>query len=169
MDVHKLDFIVPYKELIKEFEASEEFQKLDADFEVVTKEYGKGVAYKTLVDLTEDDNVIYAKRKGRYIYTKFVDGKDVKNEVSRVTFVLKRNNINNKQYFLITMYPGEQSKKEPEDKNIKSLNELMECIGFWRKKALILREEDIEMDTIMKDCPYDGYLINRALELWEEQ
>lgn len=153
MEAHKGEFIIPYTELYKKFEKSEEFKTISGDFIVITKQFNEIVGYNNLVTIDEKDNVIYAKRLNRNIYSKFVKCREAK-ESSKVVFVVKRNKYDIDNFNLITMFPGHKSEKEPEDMNITDKSELIACLNFWKEKALIWQDDIIDNDTITEKCPY---------------
>lgn len=154
MEVHEGEFKIPYIELIKEFESSYEFQNSSDDFIVTTKEFGQIVGLEKVVKLLPEEKIIYAKRKGRDIYSKFVQRDEKGIETNKVVFILNRSRNNPSEYYMVTMFPGNGSKKEPEDKSIKDIKELEECLDFWQDRAFILEEDLIQMDTMTTELPY---------------
>ena len=160
MEVHEGDFKIQYMNLIKEFESSDEFQNSSDDFIVTTKEFGQIVGLEKVVKLLPEEKIIYAKRKGRDIYSKFVQRDEKCIYTNKVVFILNRNKNNPKEYYMVTMFPGSGSEKEPEDKSIKDIEELEKCLDFWEDRAFIFEEDLIQMDTMTTKLPY-RYLYDR--------
>ena len=154
MEVHEGDFKMPYMELIKEFESSTEFQNSSEDFIVTTKDFGQIVGLEKVVKILSGETILYAKRKGRDIYSKFVQRDEKGIETNKVVFILNRSRNNLSEYYMVTMYPGNGSEKEPEDKSIKDIQELEKCLDFWEDRAFILEEDLIQSDTITRQMPY---------------
>jgi len=160
MEVHKKEFISPYDTLIDKFEKSKEFQKIDEDFTQIEFNFGQAVGFKMLVDTTEQDGIIYAKRIGRDTYTRFVKTKEYYYKTSNVVFILSRNKNCKDEFYMITMFPGNRSEKEPTDKNIKNKEELEKSLKFWKDKALIFDKSIVQQNTIIYECPYSNLLTN---------
>ncbi|MDY4544815.1 MAG: hypothetical protein SPE00_05840 [Bacilli bacterium] len=152
MEIHRNDFLVDYNKLIREFEVSEEASKLDKEFISIQYDFKRIVGISGVIDVNKYDDVVYAKRIGRKIYSKFVRNITEGIETSKVIFILRKNI--DREYFLITMFPGEMSEREPEDKNINTFEELMQSLNFWKNKAFIWKEKIIDLDTITYECPY---------------
>lgn len=155
MVAHEQDFFLPYEELIHICEEKGCFDKLNQGFEILEIELDMDIGHCNLVEVDENDLVIYAKRFGRDIFTKFVKGKEP-TRTNRLVVILKRSNKNHKEYSLITMYPGKKSCKEPQDKNIRTKQELVESLEFWSDKALIYDESIIQPHSIRTSCPYQN-------------
>lgn len=153
MKIHKDDFLINWCELIEKCNDNNVFNNLNKDFEIKTIEFDEDIGYSSLVTVTEDDDIVYAKRKGRSTYTKFVRNKK-KELVKSVVFILKRRRRNKDQYYLITMFPGVGNYKEPEDINIKNERELKDSLEFWCNHALVFDEEIIKVDSLESECPY---------------
>lgn len=92
------------------------------------------------VETTPEDEIVYAKRKGRKWKSRMVKNR-TPTPSNKLTFVVKRckNNI----YRLLTAYVGGQSEREPDDTNIRTDEEYERCVEFWSNHALIYIEEDI--------------------------
>lgn len=154
MVAHEKDFIKGYEILIKKFEKSPEFQKLDNNFCKISFEFEEEIGFLNVVKIEQDEKVIYAKRKGRDIFSKFVR-KDCKRiKTNKVVFSLKKSNKNSNEYFLITMFPGEACEKEPQDKSIKDSIELKKCLEYWENRAFIYDESIVDKSTIQNEMPY---------------
>jgi hypothetical protein len=158
MGAHKKDFFRNWEEELNYIQADSLIHSLTKDFEVMTIELSKPTGFSALVETTEKDDVVYAKRVGRETYTRFVKNKE-KEITSNLVVILKRNKFNPEEYYLITMYPGTESLKEPEDINISSKDELLKSIDFWNRHALIYDESIIDKSTIKTYCPYKNMLL----------
>lgn len=154
MVAHKKEFIEPFENLIKEFEMSKEFQRLEDDFCKITFNFNRDIGFNTVINTGLNEKVIYAKRIGRELYSKFVKRKELGAKTSKVVFILNKNKKDENLYFLITMFPGEECEKEPEDKSIKDIIELEKCLNFWRNRAFIYDESLIDINTIRYSMPY---------------
>ena len=158
MVAHEHDLFLSYEELIHICEEKGCFNKLYEGFVILEINFDMDIGYCNLVKVDENDEVIYAKRSGRNIYTKFVKGKEPTITNSLVV-ILKRSYNNHKEYSLITAYPGNKSCKEPQDKNIRTKQELVESLKFWSDKALVYDKSIIQPNSIRTCCPYkDLYL-----------
>lgn len=158
MEAHENDFIVNWEELIKICKEDGKFNHLHKPFEIHKVEFQFNVGYCNCVDTDIDDEIIFAKRHDREPYTRFVKNKEAK-LVKSVIFILNKNRKNFGEYYLVTMFPGTESFKEPEDLNIKSKIELTECLEFWQNHALIYDEEIIDINTMKNYCPYKNLYI----------
>lgn len=173
MVAHQKEFIEPFENLIKEFEMSKEFQKLEDDFCKITFNFNRAIGFNTVINTGINEKVIYAKRIGREIYSKFVKRKELGVKTSKVVFILNKNKREEDSYFLITMFPGEECEKEPEDKSIKDISELEKCLNFWKNRAFIYDESLIEINTIRYVMPYKELYkrlnTEQALQVFESE
>lgn len=154
MVAHEKDFIIGYESLIKKFEKSPEFQKLDNNFCKVPFEFEEEIGFLSVIKIKQDESCIYAKRKERPLYSKFVKRNGERMKTNKALFILKKNNKNSNEYFLITMFPGEECEKEPQDKSIKDSIELKKCLEYWENRAFIYDESIVEKSTIQNEMPY---------------
>jgi len=153
LQVHQDQFSISYQNLISYMKNNRTFENLDKDFIEMVVEFPFNVGYSYLCKVEENDNIIYAKRKGRSMYSKFlIGGKST--EINKCVVVLKRSNDNPHEYFMITMFPGEYCIKEPQDKNIKSDAERESIMEFWDKHAFVFNSSEIDKSTITKVCPH---------------
>ena len=153
MEVHKKEFLYDWEELLNLAVNEGKLNNLNKDFEIVKIDFLSNIGYCTLIGTSEDDEIVYAKRHNRDIYSRFVKDRKV-NLVKSVVLILNRNRKDLNEYYLVTMYPGNISHKEPEDLNIKSKNELIESLEFWGNHALIYDEYIIQIESIKSFCPY---------------
>lgn len=164
MVAHQKEFIEPFENLIKEFEMSKEFQNLEDDFCKITFNFNRAIGINTVINTEVNEKVIYAKRIGRDVYSKFVKREELGAKTSKVVFILNKNKKAEYSYFLITMFPGEECEKEPEDKSIKDISELEKCLNFWRNRAFIYDERLIDVNTIRYSMSYEKLYKNQALK-----
>ncbi len=158
MEVHKKDFVFNWEELIRKCEADGKFDNLYKSFEIITIEFSFIVGHCSLIQTKPNDDIVYAKRNGREIYTRFI--RNAKAEpTSSIVFILNRSKSSIDEYYLITMFPGEQNFKEPEDINISSKEELLDCLNFWKDYALIYDESIVDVNSIKRYCPYKNLYI----------
>lgn len=133
MQVHK-DVYPLLEEAFSMFTPTKEtIQKTVVTFDRII---GATICVKT----TPEDEIVYAKRKGRKWKSRMVKNR-VPTPSSELTIVVKRckNNI----YRLLTAYVGGQSEREPDDINIRSDEEYDRCVAFWNEHALLYIEQDI--------------------------
>ena len=75
-------------------------------------------------------------------------------KTNKCVVVLKRSNINDNEYYLITMFPGEHLVKEPQDRNFETEESRQSAFEFWSNHALIFNPKIIDLDSIEYECPY---------------
>lgn len=154
MESHKGDFLYDWEILIKLAMEEGKFNSLNKNFEVINIEFqGKNIGYCSLVKTAQGDEIIYAKRLNRNIYTRFIKNKRPI-LTNSMTIILNRNRKKSNEYYLITMFPGDESFKEPEDLNIRTKEELIECLEFWEKHALTYDKSIIQENSVIDYCPY---------------
>lgn len=96
------------------------------------------------VETTDDDEIVYATRKGRKWPSRMVKNR-MPMPSDELTLVVKlcKHNI----YRLLTAYIGGFSEREIDDHNIKTQEDKRVSIHFWSNHALIYNEDDIQ-DTV---------------------
>lgn len=152
MEAHKGDFLIDYNKLIREFEVTKEAENLNEEFVKIEHDFKKIIGISGVVNVNKDEKIVYAKRIGREIYSKFALNIKEGIKTSKVVFILKKYKY--KEYFLVTMFPGEISEKEPEDSNINTIKELKESLSFWKDRAFVWNEKIVDLKTIQVKCPY---------------
>ncbi|WP_332558311.1 hypothetical protein [Clostridium sp.] len=158
MEAHKKHFVFNWDEFIRKCEANGKFDNLHKPFEIITIEFPFIVGNCNLIQTKPNDDIVYAKRIGREIYTRFI--RNAKAETTNsIIFILNRSKNRIGEYYLITMFPGKQNFKEPEDINISSKEELLDCLKFWRDHALVYDESIIDVNSIKRYCPYKNLYI----------
>lgn len=154
MGAHESQFTMPYELLIQKLEFNKELMETKEDFIKIEENYSVNVGYNSVVKILPDEKIIYAKRKNRDLYSKFVVRDSKGEETNKVQFILKRNAHDKEAFNVITMFPGNTSEKEPEDKTIQNIDELERCLEFWEDKAFIYDESIVDVDTITTENPY---------------
>ena len=161
MEAHKNDFVVDWNELLKKCEEKGEFNHLNKPFEILKIKFMFNIGYSNCIETEEDDEVIFAKRVCRDTYTRFVKNKSAR-LVNSAVFILNKNKYKSGEYYLVTMFGGEVSYKEPEDLNISCKEELNDCLSFWGNNALIYDESIIDKSSVKGYCPYKNLYISVA-------
>lgn len=100
-----------------------------------------------VVKISENDKLVWAQRKGRKLYSKFVLNK--KTEPTKYfSIIFKR--YTSYTYLLLTCYKGKKSEREVSDtfKEKKS-------VDFWNRHAFVWGSEEVELPVLLKD-PYEN-------------
>ncbi|QGU96418.1 hypothetical protein GOM49_16125 [Clostridium bovifaecis] len=154
MEVHKKQFILPYKNLIKYMQLKGEFKQVKDKFVEMVIDFPFDIGYTQLCEITSGHKIVYAKRKNRDIYSKFtLNGRS--RLINKCVVVLKQSFENPDEYYLITMFPGEHIVKEPQDRNIKDKEEIKKVLEFWNNHALTFNPKEINLESIIYDCPFE--------------
>ena len=152
---HNDDFFKGWKATFELLQEKGAFNDLKEPIERLEVALDEPIGYCTLVDTTDEDEIVYAKRLERELYTRFVKDREP-SLIAHVVVILKKDEEVEDSYRLITMYPGRRSEKEPEDIKIESKEELIRSLNFWSKKALIYNEDIIEEGSQKDYCPYQN-------------
>jgi hypothetical protein len=118
---------------------SEDFIEKEITFDFAI---GKSICFQT----NESDTIIYAKRKNRNGHSRFVLNKSPL-ETNSIFVVLKKTEIG---YLIITIYCGRKAHREPFDPLA-----TREDFKFWQSHALMYNENEILIDSITTECPWD--------------
>ncbi len=110
------------------------------------KDLGDVVGYMDLVKTTPEDEIVYAKRPNRDIYTRFVKNKE-QTETSYVTCVLER--VDDTTYELWSAWVGRLLPTFPGDEN-----ETPESKSFWSEHALVWGTQTVQPGTETDICPW---------------
>lgn len=153
MEVHENSFIIPYANLINVCIQNGTFQGITKEFQSLIIEFPYNIGLSKMSEVNETDKIFYAKRIGRTIFTKFVEGKQTK-LINKCVICLKQSQNKKYEYFPITMFPGEDIIREPEDRSIKDSFDLETTLKFWERHAIIFEDEMIDNTTVVKECPY---------------
>jgi hypothetical protein len=153
MLVHQNDFNIPYNKLIKYMENKGYFENLQDGFVEMVVELPFNIGYNSMVETDDTHKIVYAKRKGRNIYSRLTLSGE-KTLTNKCVVILKQNYTNSSGYYVITMFPGEYLVREVQDRNIKSKEERKRVLDFWNKHALAIDFTEIDCETITSKCPY---------------
>ncbi|WP_456276428.1 hypothetical protein [Bacillus sp. AK128] len=153
MEVHQKDFFSDWKEILRSYEEEGYFDHLTNQSEKVFITSPEPIGITSLVDTDENSEIVYAKRKERNLYTRFVKHRQGSITNSFVVILNKSRHKEN-EYFLVTMFPGKGAYREPEDPNISTKEELNESLLFWSSHALVFDESTIDRTTVTPICPY---------------
>jgi len=105
-------------------------------------DFVKTIGMTNCVETTDNDEIIFAIRKGRKNLSRFIMHSKMK-PTSIVTTVLKKIP---EGYILITAYFGPKAPPEPWDPHAES-----DSIPFWSKHALVWNKDEIIHGTETKD------------------
>lgn len=109
---------------------------------------GRIIGESTCVETTASDDVVYALRKKRQGYTRFV--KNRKPIPSSKAVVILKYDEDQKWYILITAFVGNKSEPEPWDRNATPNSK-----PFWDTHALIFDGSyELVPNTETKTCPW---------------
>ncbi|WP_246941801.1 hypothetical protein [Bacillus pinisoli] len=168
MEAHKNDFFYDWQEIVKNYEQEGYFSDLSNQSEKLIIHSPEPIGISSLVGTDENSEIVYAKRKERKIYTRFVKNR-VGSKTNSFVVILNRTRNNNNHYLLVTMFPGTGAYKEPEDPTILTKRELIESLLFWENHALVFDKSTIDYTTITPICPYkdlyNGLPINNFRKL----
>lgn len=115
-------------------EALPAIETLEQDQVVIERDLGRNVGTTNLVETSEGDKIVYAKRKGRDVYNRFVKGKEI-TPTSYIVVVLRKVGDG---YILWTAMCGRLLPPEAYDQN-----------SEWSKThAMVFDENLIQMDTL---------------------
>lgn len=107
------------------------------------------IGKSSCVPITWEDEIVYAKRKGRMVYSKFVKNRMLIPTDCISIFLMKKQDI----YLIKTCYYGEYT---PIDEFDNSDNSSEERFSFWNNHALVFGSEPIDVRTITSTCPWSG-------------
>lgn len=155
MACHDNEFLEGWEKTFEQLRLEGTFDYLKGDVERIVTTFDTPIGYSMLLETTDDDEIIYAKRLERNLYTRFIKGKEPGYSY-QVMCILKKSQQVNDAYELITMYPGGNSEKEPEDLHIQDKEEMKRSLLFWRNRALIYIKENIEPGSEKDYCPYQN-------------
>jgi hypothetical protein len=120
-------------------------------FIVKQLDFAYPVGKSNCIIIKDDDEIIYAIRKGRKGHTKFVKGRNPE-PTNSITIVLKKTDS---FYTIITAFHGAKAEVEPWD-----LNATQASLKFWNHHALINGSEPFEYSSVTNTCPWDCNSVN---------
>lgn len=119
--------------------------KIKGEIIRINKDMGEIVGLTDLVETNKKDEIIYAIRPLREIYTRFVKGKK-SSPTSWVTIDIRKENNG---YFLYTAFVGHLIPSFPGGDYLSGQSK-----KFWSKHALVWGCEEIVSGTETKKCPW---------------
>lgn len=140
-------------------EAIKQIWSDDKDYIIKKIPFGSDIGYLYCVTVKPTDEFIYAKRKGRKYYTRFVKGKKPK-KCNSMMVILKRNIYGKKiTYRIISAFIGVSSDTDQwsNHNELQEKHELLQkkiSYSYWKKHALIWGSEEIQEDTILTEKEY---------------
>jgi hypothetical protein len=129
--------------LLKDFLSKQSFHE---DKLFIENDNGRVIGHTDLVEVTDKDDIVYAKRLNRDNYTKFVKNR-VPPTTTYFTFLLYKDNAGN--YELASTWIGQLCPSFPDDANATS-----ESKPFWDKHALVFGNQAIQKDILTTICPW---------------
>jgi hypothetical protein len=118
----------------------------EKEFIEIELKFPQIIGTSSCVTINNNDNIIYAKRKDRKGYSKFVKNREpiVCNSIFAV---FKKTELG---YLIVTIYIGEKAGREPWDKLA-----TVEDYEFWTNHALIYDRNEIRKGTEIISCPWN--------------
>jgi hypothetical protein len=104
------------------------------------------IGFTTKISTNPDDKIVYAKRKERDMYARFVVGKKPK-ITSKITVIL---NENEDGFTIWSAWVGDLAPSFPGGEN-----ENAESKIYWSNNALIYNPDIIQSETITEACPWE--------------
>jgi len=136
-------------------QALQQINSLNRTYITEMIDFKKDIGFDQCVKTNNDDEIIFAKRKGRANYTKYVKNR---NPIicQSLTISLIKSEVNQNVYHILTAYIGKPNmdnkwliNKKIISENQKLLKQAMQ--EFWKNHALIYNEEDIQTETILSE------------------
>ncbi|MGL4736395.1 MAG: hypothetical protein ACRCW2_02965 [Cellulosilyticaceae bacterium] len=153
MRCHDQEFLKGWEKTFACIEESGILEQVGEGEERLIVNFDAPIGYSMLLETKEEDEIVYAKRLGRELYTRFVKGKEAVYSY-QVACIFRKSKEEEDAYDLVTMYPGGKSEKEPEDRNIQDKQEMIRSLNFWKDRALIYYPDRIEPGSEKDYCPY---------------
>lgn len=153
MNIHEGDFIQSLNLLVSEIESVMNDRNIKEDFVETVVTFSTNIGYSYINKINNKEDIIYAKRKGRNLYSKFeLNRKNVL--TNKCVVVLSKNKYRENEYYLITMFPGEYAIKEVQDTNMKTEEQRNKALKFWQENAFVFNKDLVQEDTLTSICPY---------------
>lgn len=133
-------------ELVKRIISNTDLPEIDDKFYSFETDTGYTIGEMDLVETDNNDEIIYAKRKNRNNFTRFVKNKP-RPKTSFVSIVIKKNDNETLELWsawigrLVPPFPGDEH-EQPESKS------------FWEKHALVWGTQAIEPGTETSEKPW---------------
>lgn len=129
--------------LIQDFLSKQNFHEPEV---VVEHDAGKTIGHMDLIETTDKDEIVYAKRVNRDNYTKFAKNRSPV-PTSFLTIILHRDEKGD--YELYSAWIGRYTPPFPGDKR-----EAPNSKEFWATHALVFGNQAIERETLTKEKPW---------------
>lgn len=127
------------EELIPTIEATADTVRIEHDM-------GKVIGTTDLIETTDQDEIVYAMRPRRKVYSRFVKNKAT-TPTSWVTIVLHKNKKG--EYILHTAFAGRNTPSFPGGDYLPEQSR-----DFWSKHALVWGSQEVIPDTETSVCPW---------------
>lgn len=114
----------------------------------VSLNLGRNLGWCNCIETSEGDDIIYAKRLGRYGHSRFVKNRSPI-PTTHITLVLRKTHH---YYKIVTGYLGTSSMPEPFDARAD-----LAALAFWSRHALIWETEPVEASSIQLECPWPTF------------
>lgn len=128
------------QEILSEYEVTENVIRFETNM-------GRIVGKMDCVEITDEDDVFFAKRPNREKYTKFVKGKEPQ-PTSFVTMEIHQKSDTEYEVFTAFVAPMTPSfpynKEDPNEKNR----------DFWKNHALAAGKQEFIAETVTTECPW---------------
>lgn len=111
----------------------------------IEKDLGRIIGETSLIETTDNDEIVYAKRLHRNKFTRFVKNRSL-TQTSFVTVILRKADSG---YNLWSAWCGKLVPTSPGDDE-----EMPKSQGFWSNHALVYDESIIQLDTLTTICPW---------------
>ena len=119
---------------------------IDSDYERFDRDMGKIVGESDLVSTTDGDDIVYAKRPNRSLYTRFVKDR-IPEPTTWVTLSLKK--AEEDAYELSTIYIGRAVPPFPDPQRGSAASK-----KFWAAHALVWGRQEVVPGTETEKCPW---------------
>lgn len=119
----------------------------DENYQEVELDLGRVMGRTDCVETNDSDQIVYAKRRGRKGYSRFVKNRKSEDS-SKIVIVLKKAKEEN-CYLLVTAFIGSFPGPEPWDPNA-----TMQSKKYWSSHALIWNSTEIDPKTETSLCPW---------------
>lgn len=127
------------KGALQEIEPTENYHEFELDM-------GHVIGTSDLVETSEDDEIVYAKRRNRDTYTRFVRNKD---PIPTQFLTLCLEKMNDDAYNLYSTWAGPNCPSSPD-----SIVATPESKPFWEKHALVWGTQEVISGTETIECPW---------------
>ena len=112
----------------------------------IERDTGEMIGTTDLVETTEGDDIVYALRPRRQVYSRFVKGKEAR-PTSWITIALHK--LGEREYELYTAFVGRNTPSFPGGDYLPE-----ESKAFWANHALVWDSQDIVPGSETTTCPW---------------